>query len=231
MKRVLSALVVSALMASSALAASVSYTNTQSFTSLGTALSLSKFDTSLGTLTGVTVTIDFSTPQGSFTVQNNAPNSVSVRNLTDSLYVDGTGFGYSFTGNTKNITANPSVSFPPGYSLPESQQQIFSVVSSQTLLDGGTPVTNSIASGFWSAYEGAGSFSFTGYSLPSITVVGGAYSADTTLVTANTSMSVTYTYDAGPAPVPEPSTVMAGGLLVLIGAGTYLRRRRKSAGA
>lgn len=44
-------------------------------------------------------------------------------------------------------------------------------------------------------------------------------------------MSVTYTYDAGPAPVPEPSTVMAGGLLVLIGAGTYLRRRRKSAGA
>ena len=68
-------------------AATVSYSNTKAFDSNYSTLTLSQFNTSLGTLTGVTIEINYSTLQGSFTVTNNYPSDVLVSGYTSAVSI------------------------------------------------------------------------------------------------------------------------------------------------
>ncbi len=233
MKRVLSALVVSAVIASSALAASVSYTNTVAAGSSYTDIALNKFDSNLGTLTGVVVTVNFATLQGSFTVSNLDPTQVYVDSYDSKFSVRqkaSNTLGYTAQNNItlSSVGTSPDWATTP---IAASGSQTFSISAGQNIP---AIASQSIGAGFFSAYTaagGAGTVIFEARDTQSITTTGATYTVDSSLASALTRLSVTYTYDAGPSPVPEPSTVMAGGLLVLIGAGTYLQRRRKSAGA
>ncbi len=232
MKHFLSLLVVSVLLTSGALAAVVSYTNSGTVAGNNSFadLSLNKFDTGLGTLTGITVTVNFTTLDGSFSVTADTATPVDVNAAEARVTIR------QALTNSLGFTQLGATSFTPIYTpsipltIPGNSSQTFTLTSTNVFVN----QSQSIATNYWSAYEsvgGVGQVTFQFKQNPLIDAGGGTYAVNSLNYTASPNMSVTYTYDAGPSPVPEPSTVMAGGLLVLIGAGTYLRRKRKSARA
>ena len=205
-------------------AATVSYSNTKAFDSNYSTLTLSQFNTSLGTLTGVTIEINYSTLQGSFTVTNNYPSDVLVSGYTSAVSIKQVG-SLGFTQQNASSVDGPSTS--PDWnttSIPYNHTQIFDISSGQNLFLNYSQV---ISAGSFSAYKGTGTVGFQGKDVTSLTTTGGTFGQDVTAATAATQMTVTYTYTA----VPEPSTV---GLL--LGAGSLglvavIRRRRAAAKA
>lgn len=213
---------------------SVSFTN--SATALGNNdfvnLALGKFDTGLGTLTGVVVTVNFTTIGGSFTVStpgNSATPAdiaaadarITIRDATTNT------LGFTQLGQTAfAMTTTPSMPFV----VPAPN-------GSETL---GVTTTNvfvgnfqNISSGFWSAYQsvgGVGSVVFQVRNSPDINISGGIYGLNALAFTATADMTVTYNYTAGPTPVPEPGTWAAAGLLI-VAAGYVRWRRSRSATA
>ena len=215
--------------AGSALASSsVSFTN--SSTALGNNsyvnLALGKFDTGLGTLTGVVVTVNFTTIEGSFTVStpgdSATPADISFADARITIRQAATNtLGFTQLGQTAfAMTTTPGMPFV----VPAPN-------GSETL---GVNTTNvfvgnfqNISSGFWSAYQsvgGVGSVVFQVRNSPDIAVSGGIYSLNALAFTATADMTVTYSYTAGPTPVPEPGTWATAGLLVA--AAGYIRWRR-----
>lgn len=227
MKRIFLNLLGVVALAASSHAATLSYTNqvTASGNNTPFNLNLSKFNTGLGTLTGVTVTVSFLDLSGSFDITT--PTATSVTFLSASgqtTLVQGTNNTLGFTGytNTTSVTTSPGINtFIPGNSTTN-----FAVTPVNVL----TGLSQSINNTFWSAYQTAGSgnivFSLT--KNPTITVSGGSYNVDSTAFVANSQMVVTYDYDPSVA-VPEPSTAIAGALVVAVGLVVSARRRRARA--
>ena len=92
--------------------------------------------------------------------------------------------------------------------------------------------SQSIATNYWAAYTsagGGGTVAFQVVNTPYVEASGGTYTVNATNFTTTANMSVTYNYTAGPSPIPEPATVMAGAFLTLVAAGTYVRRRNSRA--
>lgn len=198
--------------------------NTISFTNLGTVqgtgaftnLSLTKFDTGLGTLTGIEVKVSYARIDGTFTVTTTTivPANVTT-NSKAAVTIQGssTNLGFNTLGPITNfITTTPAL---PN-SVPGNSNRIFDV----TALDFFTNQIQNIPDTFWTDYQGPGFVNFQFNSVPLIDITGAGYSANAENVTAETSMTITYSF------VPEPSTYA---LLAMAAAGTlgYAIRRRQ----
>ena len=185
-------------------------------------IDLSKFDTSLGTLTGVTVTINEFSVQGSFTATAvSGSGDLNFFGTTATLRQDPSNtLGFTIRNGTEstddNIVITPSV----GTTLSEGQTQTFTITEYIFLSN----VASSVDSSFWSAYQGSGDILFQLRNSPTATLTAETAQFSNTLATSFADMTVTYTY----TPVPEPSTygMILGGLAL---AGAALRRRQKAA--
>jgi hypothetical protein len=218
-------LTVTSLLPVSLSAQSLSYTN---FTATATAsglnnyvnLALNKFDTSLGTLEGVTITVNYATLGGSFLLAapdpnldqtvNSASGRITIRQATTNS------LGFSQIGETTNaVTTTPSLPF----TVVGAGSQVFSVAQLTAL----TNISQTISNSFWSAYSspgGVGDIIFQVKNRPDIDVEGGVFTLDGTEFTVDTSMTVTYSYI-----IPEPSTYALITLAALGIAGYQWRRR------
>ena len=208
-------------------------TNTISFTNSVIAagnnnffdIALNKFNTSLGILDSVTVAVQSSTLGGSFFLDATNPaldidfegafGRVTIRQATTNS------LGFTQLGQTTNaVTTTPA----PIFTLLGGTSTNFSI-SPLVVITNTTPnAIQSISSSFWSNYSdptGSGSVIFQARNNPEITVSGGAYFQSATNFTADTVMSVTYTYV-----VPEPSTwaLLAAGATIT---GLVAARRRR----
>jgi len=220
-------LLASIAFASASSAATLSYTNTANAAtnSVPVNLNLPKFNTGVGTLTGVVVTVDFLSLNGSFTI-----NAVS-----------GTTATLQFVGATTTLSNASNNNL--GFALYSNQTIVQTTPGSNTVTTG--PATNTyvltptnvllnelqtISNTFWSAYQtnGSGDVFFTFTQTPLITVSGGpgSFGYDSTLFEGNTKMTVTYDYDPAVV-VPEPSTVAAGSLVAVVGMVGLVRRSRR----
>lgn len=173
---------------------------------------LAGFDSSLGTLTGVHIDYSF-TDQMAGTVRNNAPNAQTFK-ITESSDLT-----FSFTGpaagdyvasvskaqNYANLGSGVTANFGPantGYTLTDAGS--FNPVNIADFVN--TP------------------FSFTVSSLTGTAILGGGGNIAAAVSTqASGFASVTYTYDAAPAALPEPAA-WAMMLVGFGGVGTMLRR-------
>ena len=183
--------------------------------------SIAKFDSSLGTLTGVSVFVSTAQLQGSVGITNNDAASATIDGYDSTFNIKqsaGTDLGY---GSTKSGTITDVVTTPgwSGLTLAANGGQ-------QTLtIDGGQSfdiASVNIASSVFGAYQSAGGTGFVTFQVRStqgVNVTGGDFSVNSTATFANTNIGVTYTYTA----VPEPS---AFALLGLGAMGLVARRRR-----
>ena len=220
------------LLAGSALnAATVSFTQTQTVGSNYVDFYLGKFSTGLGTLTGVSVNVVYSTLTGSFIFTNqiatnariNAFNS-AVTVMDPSLLGD---LGYSTVhGTVYDVATSPKwqTTILPGHT-----SQTYTINATQNAL---TNNTQTIDPAYWDAYSsigGIGTVDLQINDLQTITSTGSSYSVDSSLAGASTQLTITYTYTAGPVPVPEASTVIVQMLIVAGGVWMFVRRRRATA--
>lgn len=193
-------------------------------------LALNKFDTGLGTLTGVVVTVNFTTIGGSFTVTtpgdsatpadvNSADARVTIRQATTNS------LGFTQLGQS-TFAVGTSPSLDP-FSVPAPNgSQVFGITSTNVFVNNG----QNISSTFWGAYQsagGLGSIVFQVRNNPDVNVSGGVFGLNALSFTASPDMTVTYNYTASTA-VPEPGTWAVGALL-LGGAAFTMWRRRQSA--
>lgn len=205
----------------------VSYNATHIAGSADTSFLLNQFNTSLfGTLTGVTVTVDYSTLSGSFTVKNTGTSSATVTGYSSNIDIWGSTAGIGFSelitslgGHSGTIITSPDWS---GYYLAAGDSQAFTIGSNQSFY---TNVVQNIASGNLNAYKGSGTVLLKANNTQTITTSGSSYELTSGAAGANTSITVTYTYDA----VPEPTTV--GLLLGASGLGIVAAVRRRRAKA
>ncbi len=180
----------------------------------GDVLTFSQFDSTLGTLTGVSLTVN-GTISSNISVSNTAatPSSGTVR--TESIYslVDP---GSLLNLGPDLITASQSYSLDPGQSInigpftkSGSDTQSYTL---QAILD---------------EFTGVGSISL-GLSSVTSTLLGntGGNTSSNQVTTASASGTVTYTYTQSQG-VPEAGTTAVLGLGSLAGAGTLMARRRR----
>lgn len=227
MKRIFLNLLAAATLVASSHAATLSYTNQIQASGNNTPydLNLSKFNTGLGTLTGVTVTVSFLDLTGSFDITT--PTATSVTFLSadgQTTLVQGTNNTLGFTGytNTTSVTTTPGT----GTVIPGNSTTNFAVTPVNVLNN----LSQSINNTFWSAYQtaGSGNIVFSLKKNPIIAVSGGSYNVDSTAFIADARMVVTYDYDPSVG-VPEPSTAVAGAIVVAVGLVVSARRRRARA--
>jgi hypothetical protein len=210
--------------------------STISFTNSATALgnnayvniALGRFDTSLGTLTGVSVRINFVTLGGAFSISTPIDSGADVDfdGAAARLIVRGSSNALGFTQYGESSFAVDTMP-GTGTTVPgNGGSQVFSIISTNVLAN----QTRNIATNFWSAYQsagGSGSVVFQVKNRPDVSASGGDFTQSITNFTAGANMSVTYTY-TGATPVPEPSTVATGAFLTLVAAASYWRRRRNA---
>lgn len=229
--KILSGIAAILLVGNSLNAASVSYNATKTVDSIGINFALGKFDTGLGTLTGVSLTI-YSEGQGTFQITNTDPTSPArVKNYNNSLFLTANDGGMAdYTSSTLVETTTPSTA-GLGNLLAANTSRTYTINSGQVLVNNVVLDINSSAWGNYRSAGGSGTVSFDAATSPSITVTGATYAANTNNSTASTTLTLTYTYDAGPGPVPVPeaSTVIVQMLIVSGGIWMFIRRRRAAA--
>jgi hypothetical protein len=209
---------------------------TVSFTNQATAqgdssfvnIPLGKFDTGLGTLTGVVVTVNFTSLQGSFDVSSSAANDATVQfaygiPTVQQSPVNTLGFNSLVGSSLFSVATTPALSF----SVPANSSQSFGITGTNVFVNN----VQNITSGFWNAYQsagGVGTVVFQVANTPFIQIGGGGFTLDANAFTATADMTVTYNYTASTA-VPEPGTWAVGALLLGGAAFTMWRRRQNAA--
>ena len=214
--------------AASASAATISYSNTLSVNGTNTYsnLTLSKFNSNLGTLTGVTITVNELSVDGYFSATAINGNGVLSGFTTTATLRQAVGSNLGFTTITGVADAADTLVISPGVGtiLTQDIAQTFSVTKYYLAQDA---VTN-VDSSNWANYTAVGSGQVVTFQLknnPSASVTAPTGQFTTTPVTGFADITVTYTYDA---PIPEASTygLILGGLAL---AGAAVRRRKQLA--
>ena len=188
---------------------------------------LGKFNTGLGTLTGVEVNVVYSTLAGSVLYTNGEGTPESIGLYDSAVTVKGAVAGLGFSqrnGTVYDVVTSPNWATTE---LAGNTSQLFTIGNNQNALANDK---QSIGSGYWAAYSsigGVGSVLFQVRDVNNIQSTGAVYTVDSSGSAANTQLMVTYTYDT--VPVPEPSTVIVQ-LLICAGAvGLFVVRRRRAA--
>ena len=224
------------LLAGSALHAgpiTITQSDTHNATFSGIDFAFSKFDSSLGTLTGVSMTIYSIQNAGNFTVQattgvgatvNSWGNLLSFTDLNGGSGLDGYNSALVAVGVSVAGTGLP-------YPVPARTTKTFTINSNPPVL-----VNNDIVpiTGDYTGYQssdGSGNAIFTVNMFPNLGKTGGNILENYTNTTANTTLTIAYTYTSNPGPVsvPEPSTVIVQMLIVAVGIWMFVRRRRAAA--
>jgi len=181
-----------------------------------------QFDSSLGTLTGVQLTIT-SIAAGSFTIVNSSPSSTTdVSNIINSLYVS----SYQpdeFNVGTNLPTINLLTTLTSGLN-PVAKRT--SGVNGSTTFSINSAPSQYLANNFSfniltiSPYIGSGSVTFMLQDTTSATLIGGTPSPNYNNISDPTTLTLTYSYTA----VPEPSTYALFGIGAI---GMLMVMRRK----
>jgi hypothetical protein len=226
MYRIALTFLAAAALISASPAATLSYTNTANAAtnSVPVNLNLPKFNTGLGTLTGVVVTVNFLSLDGSFTV-NAAASTTATLNFVGAITTlsnaSNNNLGFSLYSNQTVVITTPG----SNTTTTGPATNLYTITPTNVVLNASQTISNT----FWSAYQtnGSGDVSFTFIQQPFITVTGGpgAFGYDSTLFEGDAEMTVSYNYDA--SAVPEPSTVAAGALVAVVGTVGLVRRRRR----
>jgi hypothetical protein len=185
-------------------------------------LNWNKFDPSLGTLTGVSLTIN-GTSSGYVLVQNTDVDPIDLNNFFNRVRLQFSGTnskpGAQSSANTLISTSPLIPASPAVYQLPGGNTEQFDLDSAQAL----TGLSNDLTA-FLSYFTGPGSFTTNVFQLPAIASSdGGATNVDNSSLATGGVVSMVYTY----SPVPEPSTYALAALGLGV-AGFVRARRRKS---
>lgn len=210
-------------------AATVVQTKNYSFVPTGNApLTFNKFDTSLGTLTAVTITTNVTKSGGSLSVDNESATPASgTISQTVSITLSGSGvvlLDGSFAAIGNNLSAVSSYAATvgaddgdgPGIHTTGSDYATSGTFATTPT----TTETKNVNSIFFAGYSGSGTYGITAngsQGLDTSAIGGAAGSFDPATVFGD--VVVTYTYTA----IPEPSSILLGGVGML----ALLRRRRR----
>ena len=210
------------LFAGAASADLVTYTQADTITvdSSGADFSFNKFNTSEGTLTGITLTVS-GHDTGSFTVTNTGTKTMKVNSATDSLTViDNAEPGVPPPSyNTATFTLGQSPSVP--YNVAAGASPTFTLTGTNNF----TPYTDTFASSRFDSYMGLGTVSFNVANNASVNTSGSAGSFDMGNVLADTTLTLIYTYNNLTA-VPEAGQVAASALVLFALGGVLIHRRK-----
>lgn len=181
---------------------------------------VSKFNSNLGILTGVQVSVVQSDLSGSVSVTNNSGIPTTVSNFYSYFDVTGitVGLGYADDGASKSVSTTPGKATT---TINPSATVVFTINSGQSF----SIASQNIAAGNFSTYSsvgGSGVVRFAAQNAQSIASTGSNYSVDSTAAKTTTKFAITYTYAA--APVPEPSVVVLSAMGL---SGMALVRRRE----
>ncbi len=200
-------------------AATVSYSASQSATATNwvASLALQQFNSSLGTLTGVSFSYDGSI-SSDFRLESldSAPATVAA-NVAGSIAFSGP------FSNTLNITASATRNFSAFDGTVDFGGTSGAIINGVT----GSQTGSNVVAGSFAAFIGSGLFNVgvAATGLSNASGAGNLISQINTRALAN--ITVTYTYDTPtPNPTPEPASLALAGL-ALAGAAVASRRRRQ----
>jgi hypothetical protein len=229
-------LILTAALIGAAPAATLVQTQSFAFLPDGTQdLTYNKFDTTLGTLTSVSISITLHKSGGQFEVDNDSDTAGTItleHNVVGNLSVVSGGVSLiredlSFIGASGALTANSAMSPREVLGTTGDDTETFDATglgdyirfnpSDATVTDSGV-----IAAIARSAFEGTGvsdTFVLGANAIQSVNVTGlGGLQQAITVANVSGDVTVTYNYDA----IPEPASALLGGIGCLM----LLRRRR-----
>lgn len=195
-------------------------------------LTYNKFDTSLGTLTSVTVSVLLNKSGGQFEVDNDSTESGFItlhHNVVGSLSVVSGGVSLvrddlSTIGASGALTATSSMAPQEVLGTTGDDTETFDATGLGDYvrfnpLNASATDSGTIAAMAQAAFEGPGTFVLGAHALQSVNVTGlGGLQQAITVANVSGEVTVTYHYE----PIPEPASALLGGLGFL----ALLRRRR-----
>ena len=176
-------------------------------------ISWNQFDSSLGTLTGITFEAS-SGLTGSFTVINLGGGNMSARNSSAENIFEFLGSGspgFLFSQALSPILTSPT-SGSTGTSIPGGQTQVFTITAGQSISLSATGLFS-----YASFFTGTGSVQSAASMAINVTSTGASYTVNSDAAKTEGSAILTYIYQ-----VPEPSS----GALLLLGIGGLVALRR-----